>query len=48
MDQIAILVLTAPVVLPLVKSLGFDPIWFGIVKIVTAPSRKGVDCIRLR
>ncbi len=36
MDQIAILVLTVPVVLPLVKSLGFDPIWFGIVKIVTA------------
>ena len=36
MDQIAILVLTVPVVLPLIKSLGFDPIWFGIVKIVTA------------
>lgn len=36
MDQIAILVLTVPVVLPLVKSLGFDPIWFGIIKIVTA------------
>jgi tripartite ATP-independent transporter DctM subunit len=36
MDQVAILVLTVPIVLPLVKSLGFDPIWFGIVKIVTA------------
>ena len=36
MDQIAILVLTVPIVLPLVKSLGFDPIWFGIIKIVTA------------
>lgn len=36
MDQIAILVLTVPVVLPLVKTLGFDPIWFGVVKIVTA------------
>lgn len=36
MDQIAILVLTVPIVLPLVKSLGFDPIWFGVVKIVTA------------
>jgi tripartite ATP-independent transporter DctM subunit len=36
MDQIAILVLTVPVVLPLIKSLGFDPIWFGVIKIVTA------------
>ena len=26
MDQIAILVLTVPVVLPLIKSLGFDPL----------------------
>jgi len=36
MDQIAILVLTVPIVLPLVKVLGFDPLWFGIIKIVTA------------
>lgn len=36
MDQMAILVLTVPVVLPLIISLGFDPIWFGVVKIVTA------------
>jgi tripartite ATP-independent transporter DctM subunit len=36
MDQLAILVLTVPVVLPLIKSLGFDPVWFGIIKIVTA------------
>ena len=36
LDQMAILVLTVPVVLPLVTALGFDPIWFGIVKIVTA------------
>ena len=36
MDQIAILVLTVPIVLPLIKSLGFDPLWFGIIKIVTA------------
>jgi tripartite ATP-independent transporter DctM subunit len=36
MDQIAILVLTIPVVLPVVVSLGFDPIWFGVIKIVTA------------
>ena len=36
MDQIAILVLTVPIVVPLIKTLGFDPLWFGIVKIVTA------------
>jgi tripartite ATP-independent transporter DctM subunit len=36
MDQIAILVLTVPIVIPLIKSLGFDPIWFGVIKIVTA------------
>lgn len=36
MDQIAILVLTVPIVVPLIKSLGFDPIWFGVIKIVTA------------
>jgi len=36
MDQLAILVLTVPIVLPLVVSLGFDPIWFGVIVIVTA------------
>lgn len=36
MDQIAILVLTVPVVIPVIISLGFDPIWFGVIKIVTA------------
>ena len=36
MVQIAILFLTVPVVLPLIISLGFDPIWFGIIVIVTA------------
>lgn len=36
MDQIAILVLTVPIVLPLIKSLGFDPLWFGVIMIVTA------------
>ncbi|MEQ5843762.1 TRAP transporter large permease [Paraburkholderia acidicola] len=36
MDQIAILVLTVPVVIPIIVALGFSPIWFGVVKIVTA------------
>jgi C4-dicarboxylate transporter, DctM subunit len=34
MDQIAILVLIVPVVLPIITSLGFDPIWFGVIMIV--------------
>ena len=36
MDQVAILILTVPIVLPLVKALGFDPVWFGVVVIVVA------------
>ena len=36
LDQMAILVLTVPIVAPLVASLGFDLIWFGVIKIVTA------------
>ena len=36
MDQVAILILTVPVVLPLIKTLGFDPVWFGVLVIVTA------------
>lgn len=36
MDQIAIILLTVPIVLPLVKTLGFDPVWFGVLVILTA------------
>jgi C4-dicarboxylate transporter, DctM subunit len=36
MDQAAILILTVPVVLPVMKALGFDPVWFGVVVIVIA------------
>jgi tripartite ATP-independent transporter DctM subunit len=36
MDQVAILILTVPIVLPLVKVLGFDPVWFGVIVIVMA------------
>jgi tripartite ATP-independent transporter DctM subunit len=36
MDQIAILILTVPVMLPLIVQLGFDPIWFGVIIVVTA------------
>ncbi|UCE32496.1 MAG: TRAP transporter large permease [Burkholderiales bacterium] len=36
MDQIAILVLTVPVALPLIEALGFDPVWFGVIVVVLA------------
>lgn len=36
MDQIAILILTVPVMLPLILQLGFDPVWFGVIVVVTA------------
>lgn len=36
LDQIAILILTVPIVLPIMKALGFDPMWFGIIVIVMA------------
>jgi C4-dicarboxylate transporter, DctM subunit len=36
LDQIAILILTVPIVLPVIKALGFDPMWFGILVIVLA------------
>lgn len=36
MDQIAILFLTVPVLVPLIVAYGFDPVWFGVIMIVTA------------
>lgn len=36
LDQLSILILTVPIVLPLMLKLGFDPIWFGILVIVLA------------
>jgi tripartite ATP-independent transporter DctM subunit len=36
MDQMAILVLTVPIVAPLLRSLDIDLVWFGVIKIVTA------------
>ncbi len=36
LDQIAILILTVPIVLPLVLHLGYDPVWFGVLIVVIA------------
>jgi len=35
LDTVAILFLTIPIVTPVIKMLGFDPVWFGIIVIVT-------------
>ncbi|MFD1383355.1 TRAP transporter large permease [Rhodanobacter aciditrophus] len=35
MDSIAMLLLTVPVVYPLIQAAGFDPIWFGIIAVIT-------------
>jgi C4-dicarboxylate transporter DctM subunit len=35
MDAMAMVILTVPIVFPVVTSLGFDPIWFGVVIVMT-------------
>jgi tripartite ATP-independent transporter DctM subunit len=35
MDSIAMLVITVPVVYPIIQSLGIDPVWFGIITVLT-------------
>jgi C4-dicarboxylate transporter DctM subunit len=34
MDALSFLIITIPIFLPVVKSLGYDPIWFGVVMVV--------------
>ena len=34
MDGIAMILITLPIFFPLIQSLGFDPIWFGIIIVV--------------
>lgn len=36
LDGTTIIILTVPILLPVVVSLGYDPLWFGIILIVTA------------
>lgn len=35
MDALAIVILTVPIIFPLIKQMGFDPIWFGIIIVMT-------------
>jgi TRAP-type C4-dicarboxylate transport system permease large subunit len=34
LDAVSMMVLTLPVIFPVVLSLGFDPIWFGVVSVL--------------
>jgi tripartite ATP-independent transporter DctM subunit len=35
MDALAMIILTIPIIFPVIKELGFDPIWFGVVIVMT-------------
>ena len=35
MDAIAMIILTVPIIFPVIKELGFDPIWFGVIIVMT-------------
>jgi len=35
MDAMAMVILTVPIVFPVIMSLGFDPIWFGVIIVMT-------------
>ncbi len=35
MDAMAMIILTIPIVFPVVTALGFDPIWFGVIIVMT-------------
>ncbi len=35
MDAMAMIILTVPIVFPVIQTLGFDPIWFGVIIVMT-------------
>ena len=35
MDAMAMIILTVPIIFPVIISLGFDPIWFGVIIVMT-------------
>src|SRR5271155_2343603 len=35
MDAMAMIILTVPIIFPVITTLGFDPIWFGIIIVMT-------------
>src|SRR5262249_57441071 len=35
MDAMAMIILTIPIIFPVITHLGFDPIWFGVIIVMT-------------
>jgi C4-dicarboxylate transporter DctM subunit len=35
MDALAMIILTIPIIFPVITALGFDPIWFGVIIVMT-------------
>jgi TRAP-type C4-dicarboxylate transport system permease large subunit len=35
MDAMAMIILTVPIIFPVVTALGFDPVWFGVIIVMT-------------
>jgi tripartite ATP-independent transporter DctM subunit len=35
MDSLAMIILTIPIIFPVISQLGFDPIWFGVIIVMT-------------
>jgi C4-dicarboxylate transporter DctM subunit len=35
MDALAMIILTVPIIFPVITQLGFDPIWFGVIIVMT-------------
>jgi tripartite ATP-independent transporter DctM subunit len=35
MDAMAMIILTIPIIFPVIRELGFDPIWFGVIVVMT-------------
>jgi tripartite ATP-independent transporter DctM subunit len=35
MDAMAMIILTVPIIFPVIQALGFDPIWFGVIIVMT-------------
>jgi C4-dicarboxylate transporter, DctM subunit len=35
MDALAMIILTVPIIFPVIQQLGFDPIWFGVIIVMT-------------
>jgi tripartite ATP-independent transporter DctM subunit len=35
MDAMAMIILTIPIIFPVISALGFDPIWFGVIIVMT-------------